>query len=48
MNFTIIGNEIICSNNPDFKKVFANHSAALKELLYNRDQLKNEVLKGDN
>jgi hypothetical protein len=46
MNFTIIGNEIICSNYPEFKKVFANHSAALKEIIYNRDQLENEVIKG--
>lgn len=46
MNFTIIGNEITCNKHPEFKKVFTNHSAALKELLYNQDQLENEVIKG--
>lgn len=46
--FTIIDNVITCKDYPEFKKVFTNHSAALKELMYNRNQLENEVLKGAN
>lgn len=48
MNFTIVGNEIVCHEYPSFKKAFTNHLAAVKEVMDNHDQLELEVLNGEN
>lgn len=45
INFTVVGNEVICKEYPEFKKVFSSHMEAVNFVFDHHDELEVEAIK---